>query len=76
MHPSANIHPVPFAGLTAEDAARVYEHTLKNSMARQRSIRPAPYSTLIFWASGEDGIPPRFFPGTSALTERERWVVP
>jgi 6-phosphogluconolactonase len=69
--PPANIHPIPTEGLDPETAARRYEETLRGF--RQDST---PLFDVVLLGLGNDGHTASLFPGTTALDERTRWVVP
>jgi len=71
----ANLHPIPTEGMTPEDAAREYERTLKSFYGAERLDPKQPLFDVTFLGLGEDGHIASLFPGTSALSERERWVV-
>jgi 6-phosphogluconolactonase len=69
--PPAHAHPIPTEGLDPETAARRYEETL-------RAFRPSgePLFDVVLLGLGGDGHTASLFPGTTALDERARWVVP
>jgi 6-phosphogluconolactonase len=71
----ANLHPIHTEGVTPEDAARAYERTLKSFYGAERLDPKRPLFDVTFLGVGEDGHIASLFPGTSALKERERWVV-
>jgi 6-phosphogluconolactonase len=73
--PTANVHPIPTEGTTPEDAARAYEGVLK-SFYGDKTLHPkrALFDVNLL-GIGADGHFASLFPGTSALSERERWVV-
>ncbi len=68
--PSKNVHPMPTNHPVPDDAARAYEWTLKNYFSS-----PWPRFNLILLGLGPDGHTASLFPGSSALEEKERWVV-
>ncbi|MGC9270066.1 6-phosphogluconolactonase [Acidiphilium sp.] len=76
-HDHAHLHAVPFEGLTIEQAAAAYEHTLK-TLYRADTLDPArPLFDLCFLGMGDDGHTASLLPGQSGiLEERSRWVVP
>jgi 6-phosphogluconolactonase len=71
----ANLHPIPTEGLTPEDAAFAYERTLKSFYGAERLDPKRPLFDVTLLGLGEDGHIASLFPGTKALSERERWVV-
>jgi 6-phosphogluconolactonase len=71
----SNVHPVPTEGTTPEEAAVAYEHTLKSFYGAERLDPKRPLFDVTLLGLGEDGHIASLFPGTSALSERERWVV-
>jgi 6-phosphogluconolactonase len=71
----SNVHSIPTEGLAPEDAARGYEHTLKSFYGAGGLDPKRPLFDVTFLGLGEDGHIASLFPGTRALSERERWVV-
>jgi len=71
----ANLHPIPTEGMTPEDAARAYERTLKSFYGAETLDPKRPLFDVTLLGLGEDGHIASLFPGTRALSERERWVV-
>jgi len=67
--PATQIHPIPYRSSPRESAG-AYEDILRDFF----SAGP-PRFDLVFLGLGEDGHTASLFPGTSALAERERWVV-
>ncbi len=68
--PAKNIHPMPTDYAEPEDAARAYERTLKNFFTGLW-----PRLNVVLLGLGSDGHTASLFPGSSALEEKERWVV-
>lgn len=66
-----NVHPMPTDLADIDEAARRYEGTL-------RAYFPGPWPRfdLILLGLGPDGHTASLFPGSPALEERSRWVVP
>jgi 6-phosphogluconolactonase len=69
--PLQNINPVATHFLRPENAARAYEEVLRNYFANT-----APEFDVLLLGLGTDGHTASLFPGTPALKEQERWVVP
>jgi 6-phosphogluconolactonase len=73
--PAQNIHPMRTQGLSPAEAAALYERELKSYYGAERldPLRPLFAATIL--GLGADGHTASLFPGSPALSERERWVV-
>jgi len=72
--PSANIHPVPTEGMTAQAAAAEYERQLGAFYGKAKLDSSRPLFEINLLGLGENGHFASLFPGASALDERQRWV--
>ncbi len=72
--PGENVHPVPTGEQSVSAAADKYETELKTFFALPE--KGLPVFDLILLGIGEDGHTASLFPGTDAVRERERLVVP
>jgi len=72
--PAANQHPIPTAGQPAQAAQR-YENELHEFYGAATLDPRRPLFDVVLLGLGEDGHTASLFPGTTALQERERWVV-
>ncbi|MCL2428073.1 MAG: 6-phosphogluconolactonase [Alphaproteobacteria bacterium] len=72
--PPANIHPVPFNGLTPEQAVDRYEATLARLYGAD-TLRPDRMLLDVnLLGLGDDGHTASLIPGQPVLAERDRWV--
>jgi 6-phosphogluconolactonase len=69
--PAANVHPVPTNLPTPQNAAEAYETELRGFFRGH-----APAFDLQLLGLGVEGHTASLFPGSPALEEKQRWVVP
>lgn len=68
--PASQVHPVPVDLSDADAAAGAYEQLLRSELGSRGRF------DLTLLGLGVDGHTASIFPGSRALTERRRWVVP
>ena len=72
--PPDNIHPVPTEGMTAEDAAGLYEAELQRFYGA-RVLQPSrPLFDVVLLGLGTNGHTASLFPDTPVLQERTAWA--
>jgi 6-phosphogluconolactonase len=73
--PAENIHPVTTEGLDVAEAARRYQAELAAYYGSETLDPARPLLDVCLLGLGTDGHTASLFPGSSALAERDKWVV-
>lgn len=72
--PSENIHPIPTGQSSPDISAKTYEEEMRRFFKLDENS--IPHFDLILLGIGEDGHTASLFPGTDALKETKRLVIP
>ena len=72
--PPANIHPMQTEGMTAEDAAGLYEAELQRFYGAQVLQPGRPLFDVVLMGLGTNGHTASLFPDTPVLDERDAWA--
>ncbi len=71
--PPAHVHPIPTEDTTPAAAAESYQKTLESFYGSARLDPSRPLFDITLLGLGADGHTASLFPGSIALTERQRW---
>ena len=75
--PAAHIHRIHAEQRDLQAAARAYEDEIERVLGAVAGVgRRPPHFNLFLLGMGPDGHTASIFPGTEALEETERWVIP
>ena len=74
--PPANVHAIPTEKISPAAGAAEYQAALKRFYGADKLDAGRPLFDLTLLGLGEDGHIASLFPGSRALAETERWVVP
>jgi 6-phosphogluconolactonase len=75
--PAAHIHRIRAEEPDLDRAARAYEEEIERVLGEVAGVgRRPPHFNLFLLGMGPDGHTASIFPGTEALEETERWVIP
>ncbi|MDH7796065.1 MULTISPECIES: 6-phosphogluconolactonase [unclassified Beijerinckia] len=74
--PPENLHAIPTAEVSAARAAALYEEELRSFYGADRLNPDRPFFDVTLLGLGTDGHTASLFPGSTALDERQTWVLP